>query len=141
MQELIAKLQHVLIERRSNYAPPHINFGRIAARMTLTLRAAGYLREDQNLDLHTLSGLCNDLKAGRHDNDLDLLSKDPTYIPQLDTPLDIGGYGLCESEIIMLRQAGMIDAYGNLLPAKVAEFTNGAIAAEWTPFSQLGTSR
>jgi hypothetical protein len=113
MAAILDEMKRVLTERRGNYAPPYLNFRRIAARMTLTLEHK--LKPGERINILEVAQLMNDLKAGRFGHDMATLMADDSYLPHEDTPLDTGGYAVCAVEMLRQIRDGEIDVYGNVI--------------------------
>lgn len=114
IKDILTKLEHTLLQRRDNYAPPYENFRRIAARMTLTLEHK--LRPGARINIIEAALLADDIKMGRIGHDLKLLYEDEAHEPHVDNFHDKAGYAVIDEEMLGQRRAGHIDIYGNVTP-------------------------
>ncbi len=113
IKDILMKLEHTLLQRRDNYAPPYENFRRIAERMTLRLEHK--LLPGARINIIEAGLIADDIKDGRIGHDLLLLRDDEGHVCHVDNFHDKAGYAIIAEELLELIKAGYIDIYGNAM--------------------------
>ncbi len=113
IKDILMKLEHTLLQRRDNYAPPYENFRRIADRMTLRLEHK--LLPGARINIIEAGLIADDIKDGRIGHDLLLLRDDEGHACHIDNFHDKAGYAIIAEELLELIKAGRIDIYGHAM--------------------------
>ena len=123
IKDILTKLEHTLLQRRDNYAPPYENMRRIAERMTLRLE---HKLHGAKINIIEAGLIADDIKDGRIGHDLLLLRDDEGHACHIDNFHDKAGYAVLCEELLELVKAGHIDIYGReLIRGRMREWLRG----------------